>query len=236
MNKVERINHFLIGEVGMKQHKALSRIPISVVFEWILLFAQKNHHLRVTQTWYDPSDEWNTLCGVCEDCLPHKDANLTVSEAPVLGMCFNCNEMKDYDTGVAGESYGQLFEHPVKPAEVIRLIDQQWRSGHGIMQTILESEEWAEMQTIKSSARKALCVLVDEEYGYRTHLWWPDMDTPAEVTAWYKRQGWIHTETLREWGRLETIENNYNDLLDTMLLPKMHVHMEEDQYFHIPHL
>ena len=234
MNKVERMTSYLIDEVGMKQHPELSRIPISVVFKWIVMFAERNEHLRLTRTWYDPSDEWNTLLGVCEDCLPKKDPALTVCEEPELSMCFNCNEMEDYDREVVGDRYGEIVHRSVKADTIVDMINRQWIHGNGFIEEILKSQDWKDVQKLKSAARRQFCVLIDEEYGYATHLWWPDLLDAKEVRTWYKRQGYIQIDDLRQWGKVQTVDNLYDDILGSMGLPKMHVHEEDDQYFVVP--
>jgi hypothetical protein len=237
MNKVDRIINFLTGEVGMRPDETLSRIPSSVIFTWITLFAQKNSYLRVTRTWFDPADEDGTLIGICDDCLSKKESHITAHEENYeLAMCAYCNPLPDYDRLVDVGSYGREMIHPVRPIEISRRIDTQWKSGNGFIDEIYESDEWRAMQEIKSAARKDFCVLVDEEYGYKTHLWWPapNLLDAQEVLAWYKQQGWIHMHDLHDWGKVLTVENTYEDLLDRMGLPKLHVHEEDDQYFQIP--
>ena len=63
-HQVNRVVNFLTGEVGIcRPDSALSRIPTSVIYSWINMFADANTHLRVTRTWFDPADEDNTLMG-----------------------------------------------------------------------------------------------------------------------------------------------------------------------------
>ncbi len=234
MTKQERVMSYLIDEVSIKDHAAIARIPMSVVFAWITMFVERNEHLRLTRTWFDPSDEWNTLLGVCEDCLPHKDAHLTVSEEPELSFCYKCNTREDHERRVIGASYNQAIIEPVKPEAIVREIDKQWANGNGFIEDIHNSDDWKEIQEMKSSARREFCVFVEEEYGYAYYLWWPDFTTPDEVQEWFRKQKWVHMSTLREWGRVKTVDNFYHDILRDIGLPLMHVHEPEDQYFHVP--